>query len=85
VLSWLTATREEEKCVNLLKEMELAQEEEKFFYMDPDESLEPMQQMTSINPLQQPQQNDAQQKKWGPIFNTRQSSRIMLKDKTPLY
>jgi hypothetical protein len=41
-----------------------------------------MQQMTSINPLQQPQQKDAQHKKWGPIFNTRQSSRTMLKDKT---
>jgi hypothetical protein len=40
VLDWLTATGEEEKCVNLLKEMELAQEEEEFFYMDPDESPE---------------------------------------------
>jgi hypothetical protein len=38
VMDWLTAAGDEDGCVNLLKEMELAQDEDDFFYMEPDES-----------------------------------------------
>jgi hypothetical protein len=81
VIDWLTAAGDEDGCVNLLKEMELAQDEDDFFYMEPDEPTE-VQQETTANQQLQHQQNDQQKKKWGPIFNTRQSSRIVLKDKT---
>jgi hypothetical protein len=80
MMDWLTAAGDEEGCVNLLKEMELAQDEDDFFYMEHDESTGVQQEMTANQQLQS-QQND-QQKKWGPIFNSRQSIRIVLKDKT---
>jgi hypothetical protein len=37
-MDWLTSTGDEEGCVNLLKEMELSQDEDDFFYMEPDDS-----------------------------------------------
>jgi hypothetical protein len=56
-MDWLTSTGDEEGCVNLLKEMELAQDEDDFFYMEPDDSTVVQQEMTANHQLQS-QQND---------------------------
>lgn len=92
LMAMITAEANEEQCFSLLRDMELVDEDGQFAYdnEEADESLLDGEEVEEKIEQEAPEKmtSDAppvvQQKKWGPVFGTRQSDRTQNHGKTIL-